>query len=276
MKAGLDGLRLNPGNIRDPEKVKAVVKAAKERGIPIRIGVNAGSLPRDINDHTSSGVTSSPSQTVASRMVELGLSQIRLLEDLDFDLIKISLKAFDVPTTVAAYSLMATSVPYPLHLGITEAGTPWAGTIRSSVGIGSLLAMGFGDTLRVSLTGDPVQEVRVGWEILKSLNLRQRGAIMVSCPTCGRTEIDLVGIAEQVELKLQSIDVPIKVAVMGCVVNGPGEARDAEVGIAGGGGRAVIFRYGEVIRTVDEAELLPSLMSEIDRVAADWRGKNKG
>lgn len=276
LEAGLDGLRLNPGNIRDPEKVKTVVKAARERGVPIRIGVNAGSLPRQKNGTNSTSSNIDSSDGVAPRMVALALNQVKLLESLDFDLIKISLKAFDVPTTLEAYSLMAQAVAYPLHLGITEAGTPWAGTIRSAVGIGALLSLGIGDTLRVSLTGDPVQEVRVGWEILKSLNLRQRGAIMISCPTCGRTEIDLVAIAQQVEEKLQSIDVPIKVAVMGCVVNGPGEARDADVGIAGGGGRAVLFRYGEIVKTVDEADLLPALMQEIDVVAADWRTKEKG
>lgn len=264
LQAGADGLRLNPGNIRDPERIKTVVKAAKERAVPIRIGVNAGSLPRE-----------RLAEGVASRMVRLALDQVRLLESLDFDLIKISLKAFDVPTTIEAYKQMAEAVNYPLHLGITEAGTPWAGSIRSAVGIGTLLYMGIGDTLRVSLTGDPVEEVRVGYEILKSLDLRQRGPIMISCPTCGRTEIDLVGIARQVEQRLAGVEAPIKVAVMGCVVNGPGEARDADVGVAGGAGRAVLFRYGRIIRTVDEADLLPALMHEIDVVAADWE-KRKG
>ncbi|MDA8189180.1 MAG: flavodoxin-dependent (E)-4-hydroxy-3-methylbut-2-enyl-diphosphate synthase [Dehalococcoidales bacterium] len=273
IEAGVDALRLNPGNIRDPEKTKAVVKAAKKRSIPIRIGVNAGSLPQQ---ESKADACDAPSvESVASRMVELALAQVRLLESLDFDLIKLSLKAFDVPTTIEAYRQIAQAVPYPLHLGITEAGTPWAGSIRSAVGIGALLLTGIGDTLRVSLTGDPVEEVRVGFEILKALGLRQRGPVMISCPTCGRTEIELVKIAQEVEQKLEGIKAPIKVAVMGCVVNGPGEARDADVGIAGGGGRGVVFRYGRVVRTVDEKDLLPALLHEIDIVASDWAGSRR-
>lgn len=273
LKAGVDGLRLNPGNIRDAEKVKAVVRAAKERAVPIRIGVNFGSLPRERDVAITPQQGAGRPANVVERMVQLALDQVRLLESLDFDLIKISLKAFDVPTTIEAYRQIAAMVPYPLHLGITEAGTPWAGSIRSAVGIGTLLYMGIGDTLRVSLTGDPVEEVRVGYEILKSLNLRQRGPVMISCPTCGRTEIDLIAIAREVERRLARIEEPVKVAVMGCVVNGPGEARDADVGVAGGGGRAVLFRYGRIVRTVDEAELLPALMHEIDVVLADWQGR---
>ncbi|MBI4757434.1 MAG: flavodoxin-dependent (E)-4-hydroxy-3-methylbut-2-enyl-diphosphate synthase [Chloroflexi bacterium] len=262
---GVDALRLNPGNIQNHQQVKAVVSAAKEREIPIRIGVNAGSLPPNLDGQEPSGKP----QGVSERMVQAALSHIRLLEDLDFDLIKVSLKAFDVPTTIAAYQRMAELVSYPFHLGITEAGTPRAGSIRSAVGIGTLLHMGLGDTIRVSLTGDPVEEVITAYEILKALNLREHGPVMISCPTCGRTEIDLVGLALAVEKRLEGIDKPIKVAVMGCVVNGPGEAREADVGIAGGRGRGVIFRKGEIVRTVPESELYPALLAEIDKLLAE-------
>jgi len=215
----VDGLRLNPGNISEPDKVTAIVRAAKERGVPIRIGVNAGSLPK----------TSNPRLTVARRMVAAALEQVRLLEGLDFDLIKVSLKAFDVPTTIAAYKDIARKIPYPLHIGITEAGTPRTGVIRSAVGIGTLLYQGIGDTIRVSLTAHPREEVIAAYEILKSLDLRQRGPILVSCPTCGRTEADIVRIAGEVAEALLKIDKPVRVAVMGCAVNGPGEARDADI-----------------------------------------------
>ncbi len=263
LAAGVHGLRLNPGNIRRPEHVRAVVAAARERSVPIRLGVNAGSLPaRRANPHLGPAAT-------AAAMVEACLAQVRLLESLDFDLIKISLKASDVPTTVAAYRLMAEQVPYPFHLGITEAGTPRAGTVRSAVGIGVLLYLGIGDTVRVSLTGDPREEVRVAYEILKSLGLREYGPTLISCPTCGRTEIDLVGLATAVEDYLARVRVPIKVAVMGCVVNGPGEATDADVGVAGGRGKGVIFRRGSIVRTVPEAEILPALLSEIDAIARE-------
>lgn len=267
MEAGVDGLRLNPGNIRDPEKVKQVVRVARERGVPIRVGVNAGSLPPAHGNGSAAGEPS-PSE-IPQRMVEAAMSHIGILESLDFDLIKVSLKAFDVPTTIDAYRRIAGMVPYPLHLGITEAGTPWAGSIRSAAGIGALLSFGIGDTIRVSLTGDPREEVRVGYEILKSLGLRQHGPVLISCPTCGRIGIDLVRIAGEVEKRLQDISEPIKVAVMGCVVNGPGEAREADVGIAGGGGRGIVFRNGEVLRTVDEADLLPALLAEIDAVVSE-------
>ncbi|MBI4318497.1 MAG: flavodoxin-dependent (E)-4-hydroxy-3-methylbut-2-enyl-diphosphate synthase [Chloroflexi bacterium] len=274
LQAGVDGLRLNPGNIRDPDKVKTVVMAARERGVPIRIGVNAGSLPVERGSpDTHEGGTSV--ETVAERMVAAALRQIKLLESLDFGLIKVSLKAFDVPTTVDAYRRMAALVDYPLHLGITEAGTAWAGSIRSAVGIGALLAMGIGDTLRVSLTTHPREEVRVAYEILKSLGLRQRGPVLISCPTCGRIGIDLFTMVEQVESKLQQIELPIKVAVMGCVVNGPGEAREADVGIAGGDGRGIVFRHGQVVKTVDEAELLPELLREIDFLVSEHQNASK-
>ena len=259
LEGGADALRLNPGNIRHQEHVQAVVSAAKERSVPIRIGVNAGSLPPPESPQEAA-------KSVSERMVDLALGQVRLLESLGFDLIKVSLKAFDVPTTIEAYRLIADRIPYPLHLGITEAGTPSAGIIRSAVGIGTLLYLGIGDTLRVSLTADPREEVRVGWEILKSLGLRQRGVVLVSCPTCGRTETDVISLANEVERRLQGVTEPIKVAVMGCVVNGPGEARDADVGLAAGRGRGAIFREGQVVRTVAEAEYLTALLEEVEKV----------
>jgi len=254
LESGADGLRLNPGNIGEPEKVKAVAIAARERGAPIRIGLNAGSLPK----------TDNPNLNVAERMVEAALEQIRLLESLDFDLIKVSLKAFDVPTTIEAYQAIAENMPYPLHIGITEAGTPRTGVIRSTVGIGTLLWLGIGDTIRVSLTAHPREEVVAGYEILKSLNLRQRGPVLVSCPTCGRAEADVVKLAEAVEARLQKIDKPIRVAVMGCVVNGPGEAKDADVGIACGKGKGVIFKKGEKVAVVEEKDFLTALMKEVE------------
>jgi (E)-4-hydroxy-3-methylbut-2-enyl-diphosphate synthase len=254
LEAGTDGLRLNPGNIGELEKVKIVALAAKVRGVPIRIGLNAGSLPK----------TADPELTVARRMVDAALEQINLLESLDFDLIKVSLKAFDVPTTIEAYQSIAEQMPYPLHLGITEAGTPRRGVIRSAVGIGTLLYMGIGDTIRVSLSAHPGEEVIAGYEILKSLNLRQHGPILVSCPSCGRADVDIVKLAEEVEKQLIKIDKPIKVAVMGCEVNGPGEARDADVGLACGKGRGVIFKKGKKVGVVAEKDFLTALMREVE------------
>jgi (E)-4-hydroxy-3-methylbut-2-enyl-diphosphate synthase len=254
LKAGVDGLRLNPGNIGETEKVKKVALAAKERGVPIRIGLNAGSLPKTGNKKSST----------ADRMVASAIEQINLLESLDFDLIKVSLKAFDVPTTIEAYRKIAEKIPYPLHIGITEAGTPRTGIIRSAVGIGTLLWQGIGDTIRVSLTAPPVEEVFAGYEILKSLDLRQRGPVIVSCPTCGRTEAETMKLAEAVEKRLLKITKPIKVAVMGCVVNGPGEAKDADVGIACGKGKGVIFKKGVKVTTVAEKDYLEALMREVE------------
>jgi len=251
---GVHGLRLNPGNIGEPDKVKAVVKAAKEREVPIRIGVNAGSLPKD----------SDKSLPVSSQMVEAAMKQVKLLESLDYDLIKISLKAFDVPTTIEAYSKIAKEIPYPLHIGITEAGTPRTGVIRSAVGIGTLLYQGIGDTIRVSLTAHPRDEVTAAYEILKSLNLRQRGPVLVSCPSCSRAEVDIISLAKQVEEALAKIDKPIRVAVMGCVVNGPGEAKDADVGIACGKGKAVLFKKGRKIATLKESQYFTALMREVE------------
>jgi len=257
LRSGTDGLRLNPGNISDPEQVAKVVQEAKKREVPIRIGVNAGSLPKASNKKA----------TVVERMVKTALDEVRLLESLDFELIKVSLKAFDVPTTVEAYEAIAKKIPYPLHLGITEAGLPWAGSIRSAVGLGILLYEGIGDTIRVSLTtADACREVEAAYEILKSLKLRERGPTLISCPSCGRSETDIVGLAQIVEERLKGVEKPIKVAVMGCVVNGPGEARDADVGIACGKGRGVIFRKGEKVRTVEEEKFLKALMAEVEKV----------
>ncbi len=255
LEAGADGLRLNPGNISEPEKIKKIVQAAREREVPIRIGVNAGSLPRPKN----------PELPIAEQMVEAALEQIRLLESLDFDLIKVSLKAFDVPTTIEAYQSIAGKIPYPLHIGVTEAGTPRTGIIRSVVGISTLLYLGIGDTIRVSLTAHPSEEVIAGYEILKSLNLRQHGPILVSCPSCGRAEVDIIKLAEAVEKELLKITKPIKVAVMGCVVNGPGEARDADIGLACGKGRAVLFKKGKKLRTIQEKDFITALMAEVER-----------
>jgi len=265
---GIHGLRLNPGNIRDADKVREVVRAAKERGIPIRIGVNEGSLP-PIGALADGELP--PSKE--SRMVAAGLWEIGILEEMGFEDIKISLKAFDVPTMVAAYREMAKRVAYPLHLGVTEAGTPGAGTVRSAVGIGLLLAEGIGDTIRVSLAADPEEELPVCWDILKSLNIRMRGPTIVACPTCGRIEVDLIPLAKKIEETFKAIGKPITVAVMGCVVNGPGESRDADIGLAAGKGRGAIFRKGEVVRTVSEAEFMSALLQEGAKVIEERYGE---
>ena len=257
LKAGVDGLRLNPGNIGDKEQIARVVAAAKERGVPIRIGVNAGSLPADFQ----------PKAALARRMVNMALEQIRLMESLDFDLIKVSLKAFDVPTTIQAYQMIADKMPYPLHLGVTEAGLPRTGAVRSAIGIGILLHQGIGDTIRVSLSAHPYEEVFVAYEILRSLGLRQRGPTLVSCPSCGRAEVDIIALAEAVSKRLEKIAKPVKVAVMGCVVNGPGEAKDADVGIACGKGRAILFKKGKKIGIVEERNLVVALMREIEEMS---------
>ncbi len=256
---GIDALRLNPGNIRDSEQVRAVVRAAQARRIPIRIGVNAGSLDRAMLEKHGGHAT-------AEALVESALQHVRILEQLDFHDIKISLKANDVPLTIKSYRLMAEQVDYPLHLGVTEAGTPRVGIIKSAVGIGALLAEGIGDTVRVSLTADPVEEVRVARDILQALGLRRFTPILVSCPTCGRCNIDLIALAGKVEERLQSISRPMTVAVMGCVVNGPGEAREADIGIAGGKGEGILFRKGEIIAKVAEERLADALFEEMDRL----------
>lgn len=257
LEAGVDKLRINPGNIGSDEKVEIVARAAKERGVPIRIGVNAGSIDKSRYGHPS-----------AEALVESGLDEIRVLERMGFEDIVLSLKAFDVPTMIRAYELASERCDYPLHLGVTEAGLAWEGTIRSAVGIGTLLAEGIGDTLRVSLTADPVEEVKVGKEILNTLGLYKKPYTLISCPTCGRCAIDLARVADEVRNRLEENppSKPITVAVMGCVVNGPGEASMADVGIAGGRGAAVLFSRGEMLRKVSEDELVDELIKEVERL----------
>lgn len=252
---GISALRLNPGNIGKRENVEKVVTLAKQQNIPIRIGVNAGSLEKDLLDKNI---------PLHEKMVESAMKHIQILEDLDFDKIKVSLKSSDVLTTIEAYRLMAQKVEYPLHLGVTEAGTLKGGLIKSSVGLGTLLAEGIGDTIRVSLTENPVEEVFAGYEILKSLKLRQRGVNFVSCPTCGRTQIDLIGLAKKVEARFKNLDKNITIATMGCVVNGPGEARHADFGIAGGINEGYVFKKGEIVARVPESELLDKLEEVIN------------
>ncbi len=259
LQKGVDGLRINPGNIGEKWKVQEVVQAARERSVPIRIGVNAGSLEKELLEKFG--------HPTAEAMVESALGHVRILEELGYDQIKISIKASDVMKTIEAYRLLSSRVDYPLHIGITEAGTTFSGTIKSSVGLGILLSEGIGDTMRVSLTGDPVDEIRVGYGILKALGLRQRGINLVSCPTCGRCRIDLVPVAEEVERRLQGVTKPLTVAIMGCVVNGPGEAREADVGVAGGKGEGLLFRHGEIIRKVPENELADALVAEVEKMA---------
>ncbi len=255
---GVDKIRLNPGNIGGSERVGMVVEAAKPRGIPIRIGVNSGSVEKHILDKYG-GVS-------AEGMVESALSHARMLEDLGFEDIIFSLKASSVPMTIEAYRLMAQKTDYPLHIGVTEAGTLFGGTVKSAAGIGCLLSEGIGDTLRVSLTGDPIEEIRVGIEILKALGLRRTGVEFVSCPTCGRTQIDLIKVANEVQERLVGCDKQIRVAVMGCAVNGPGEAREADIGIAGGKGEALLFKKGEIIRKIPQDRIVKELLAEIEKL----------
>lgn len=265
LEAGVDALRLNPGNIGGEEKVRAVVEEARKRNVPIRIGVNAGSLPKDLLEKYG--------HPTPEAMVEAAWRHIHILEDMDYRNIKISLKCHDVPMTLAAYRLMASQCDYPLHVGVTEAGTVNSGIIKSAVGIGTLLAEGIGDTIRVSLTGDPVNEVKTAYEILKALGLRAYGPTLISCPTCGRTRINLEKLALEVEKRLAGIKDTITVAVMGCVVNGPGEAREADVGLAGGVGEGLIFRKGEVLRKVPEEQLISELFKEIDKILEERKEK---
>lgn len=255
---GVDKLRINPGNIGGEDRVKAVVEAAKAKNIPIRIGVNSGSLEKEILEKYG--------EVTPEGLVESALRHVRILEKLDFYDIVISIKASNVPFSLETYSLLSKEVDYPIHLGITESGTAWSGTIKSAVGIGAILAMGIGDTIRVSLTGDCVDEVRVAKAILKDLGLRKFGIEFVSCPTCGRTCIDLIGLANKVEERCKNIDKDIKVAVMGCAVNGPGEAREADIGVAGGKGYGLIFKKGEILKKLPEEELLDALMEEIEKL----------
>lgn len=247
---GINALRLNPGNIGNIENIKKVVFLAKQQNIPIRIGINAGSLEKEFQNLDV---------TLAEKMLKSAQKHIRILEDLNFDLIKVSLKSSDVLTTIEAYKLVAEKISYPLHLGVTEAGTLKAGLVKSSVGLGSLLSQGIGDTIRVSLTENPAEEVIAGFEILKSLGLRQKGVNFISCPTCGRCQIDLISLAKQVEEKFKNLDIPITIATMGCPVNGPGEARHADFGIAGAIKEGYIFQKGEIIAKVPENEIIQKL-----------------
>jgi (E)-4-hydroxy-3-methylbut-2-enyl-diphosphate synthase len=256
IKNGVSALRINPGNIGSADRVRLVAEAAKSREIPIRIGVNSGSLEKELLKKYGS--------PTPEALVESALGHVKILEEMNFNDIVISLKSADVLKMIDSYRLMSENVNYPLHLGVTEAGTLWRGTIKSSIGIGTLLSEGIGDTIRVSLTGDPVEEIKVGREILKTFGYVKSGIQFISCPTCGRTKIDLISIAEQVESKLASCKKNIKVAIMGCVVNGPGEAREADIGIAGGNGEGLIFKKGEIVRKVDEKDLVNELIKEIE------------
>ncbi|KXS50292.1 MAG: (E)-4-hydroxy-3-methylbut-2-enyl-diphosphate synthase [Halanaerobium sp. 4-GBenrich] len=255
---GVDALRINPGNIGSNQRIKEVALACKNNKIPIRVGSNSGSIEKEL--------LAKHGGPTAAAMVESALRNVRVLEENNFYDIVISLKSSHISTTLKAYRLMAEKVDYPFHIGITESGTPWRGTIKSAAGIASLLTQGFGDTLRVSLTGDPVEEVRVGWQILKSLELRKKGVEIISCPTCGRTNIDLIALAEKIEKELMKIDKDITVAVMGCAVNGPGEAKEADIGVAGGMEEGLIFKSGEIIKKVKEDQLLEELLKEIKKL----------
>lgn len=250
MNNGINALRLNPGNIGNLENIKKVVSLAKKQQIPIRIGINAGSLEKEFENENT---------PLAKKMVKSAKKHIKILEDLDFDLIKVSLKSSDVLTTIEAYKLIAEQIPYPLHLGVTEAGTLKSGLVKSSVGLGSLLSLGIGDTIRVSLTENPVEEIFAGFEILKSLGLREKGVNFISCPTCGRCQINLIDLAKQVENKFKNLDIPITIATMGCPVNGPGEAKHADFGVAGAIKEGYIFKKGEIIAKVPEDEIISKL-----------------
>lgn len=258
IRQGVDGLRLNPGNIGQADKIKEIVLKAKNAGIPIRIGVNSGSIEKDILNKYG--------KPTAEGMVESALKHIQILEANNFEDIVISLKSTDIMMTINAYELMAEKVDYPFHVGITEAGTLWSGTIKSAVGLGSLLSRGYGDTIRVSITGDPAEEVRIGWQILKSMRIRKKGVEIISCPTCGRTEIDLISLTEKVEKIFSDLDKDITIAVMGCAVNGPGEAREADIGIAGGRGEGLIFKKGKALKKVPEDKLISELEKEINKI----------
>ena len=263
VEAGADGLRINPGNIGSSRKIKTVADCARDANVAIRVGVNSGSLEKDILKKHQ-GAT-------AEAMVESALRNVDILKSFDFDSIKVSIKASDVPRTVEAYRLFSSQTDIPVHLGVTEAGGLFPGVVKSSLGIGMLLAEGIGDTIRVSLTRDPVEEIRVGYEILKALGIRHRGPDIISCPTCGRCNIDLFDIAETIEKRVATMTAPIKIAVMGCVVNGPGEAREADIGIAGGDGKGVLFKKGEVKETLSEKDLTRVLLRELDQLEARYR-----
>jgi (E)-4-hydroxy-3-methylbut-2-enyl-diphosphate synthase len=261
LEAGVDKLRLNPGNIGSADRVRAVAREARARGVPIRVGANIGSLSKEMLRKYG--------EPCADALVESALDEIRILEDLDFYDIVVSVKASDVEMALEAYLKIAERTPYPLHVGITEAGTAWAGTIKSAVGLGAILTRGIGDTIRVSLATDPVEEVRAGFEILKALGLRHRGPILVACPSCGRADVDIIALAQEVERRLQAYPVPVKVAVMGCAVNGPGEARMADLGVACGKGMGLIFKKGKIIASLPEDRLLEGLMREVEAVVRE-------
>lgn len=261
IEAGVDGLRLNPGNIGGADKVRKVAKAALERELPIRIGVNSGSVEKELLEKYG--------RPSPEAMVESALGHIRLLEDQDFGMIKVSLKSSDVLDTIAAYRLLASKCDYPLHLGVTEAGTLVNGAIKSALGIGALLLDGIGDTVRVSITSDPVDEIPVAYSILRALRLRERGVELISCPTCGRTEIELIPMVEEAERIFRKVRTPLKVAIMGCVVNGPGEAKEADVGIAGGRGVGILFKKGQLIEKMQEKDLLKRLIAEVESMTGE-------
>ena len=265
IECGADKIRINPGNIGSRERIQAVVDKAKEYGVPIRVGVNSGSLEKPLVEKYG-GVT-------AEGLVESALDKVALIEQMGYDNLVISIKSSDVMMCVKAHELIAKKTHYPLHVGITEAGTVIAGNIKSAVGLGLILSQGIGDTIRVSLTGSPLEEIKSAKLILKTLGLRQGGVEVVSCPTCGRTQIDLIGLANQVETLVQGYPLDIKVAVMGCVVNGPGEAKEADLGVAGGIGEGLLIRKGEIVKKLPESELLPALKSELDRMVEEKKAK---
>ncbi len=268
MEHGAQGIRINPGNLGGPEKLARVVTAAKRHGVPIRVGVNSGSIEKHLLKQYGYPTPERPDS-----LIESALDNVRLLEQQGFYDIKISIKSSDTLTTIAGYRQLAQRTDYPLHLGVTEAGGLIAGTVKSSVALGILLSEGIGDTFRISLTRDPVEEIRVGFELLRSLRIRERGPELISCPTCGRTRIDLFSLAEKVEQHLQTMQSPLKVAVMGCVVNGPGEAREADIGIAGGHGIGIIFKKGEIYKKLPEAELLPVFLEELEKLEAEYKSR---
>ena len=265
MEAGVHKIRINPGNIGSQDKIRAVISEAAARDVSIRVGVNAGSLESDLLKRYGS--------PCAEALVESALRNVSILENQGFKDVVVSIKGSDVPITVEAYRQIAGQCDYPLHIGITESGTRWTGAVRSSVGLGILLALGIGDTLRVSLAADPIEEIRVAYRILEALGIEKRGPTVIACPTCGRTKIDVVGLAESVEKLLENRIEPLTVAVMGCAVNGPGEAREADLGVAGGDGEGLLFRKGKIVRKVKESQLLDELLELFDSVADELRGK---
>jgi (E)-4-hydroxy-3-methylbut-2-enyl-diphosphate synthase len=270
MEHGADGIRINPGNLGGEEKIALVVAAAKHHGVPIRVGVNSGSIEKDLLKKYGY-----PTADNSDALIESAMRNVRLLEKYGFHEIKISIKSSDVQTTINSYQQLSKTTDYPLHLGVTEAGGLIAGTVKSSVALGILLSQGIGDTFRISLTRDPVEEVRVGFELLRSLKIRERGPELISCPTCGRTRINLFGLAEEVERYVQTMESPLKIAVMGCVVNGPGEARQADIGVAGGNGVGIIFKKGEIWKKVSEEELLEVFLGELKKMEEEAQNQRK-